>query len=230
MIPLRDDNPTVLWPLVTIGLIIVNSAVFLYELSLLAYGPQALDSFIYHMGMVPDSLLHAPIPGTGGYSTILTSMFLHGGWLHLIGNMLYLWIFGNNIEDSMGHLRFTVFYLVMGTVAAITHLVLNAGSDVPTIGASGAVAGVLGAYLILFPRARVKTLVPLGIFLTIIHLPAWVLLLFWIAIQFLHEALAPTDISGGGVAYAAHIGGFIAGMALIPFFRRYRRRIYVGSV
>jgi membrane associated rhomboid family serine protease len=176
------------------------------------------------MGMVPASILQAHVPGTGGYPTVFTSMFLHGGWLHLIGNMLYLWIFGNNIEDSMGHLRFIVFYLLTGLVAAAAHLALNPTSTVPTIGASGAVAGVLGAYLILFPHARIETLVTFGFFIRIVLLPAWLLLIFWIGLQFLSQLLEPVDPMAGGVAYAAHIGGFVAGLALIPFFRKYRRR------
>ncbi len=221
MIPLRDDNPTVLWPIVTVTLIIANAGVFLYELSL---DPRVLHTFIYQMGMVPSSVLQAHIPGTGGYFTVLSSMFLHGGWMHVIGNMLYLWIFGNNIEDSMGHLRFIVFYLVAGLAAAVAHLAFNPASMVPTIGASGAVSGVLGAYLVLFPHARVQTLITLGWFIRIVYLPAWLLLIFWIGLQLLNQALDPVDPRGGGVAYAAHIGGFVAGLALIPLFRKYRRR------
>ncbi len=221
MIPLHDDNPTVLWPLVTIALILANAAVFFYELSL---DPRLLESLIFQMGMVPAAITGAVIPGTGGYFTLVTSMFLHGGWMHVIGNMLYLWIFGNNIEDSMGHLRFIFFYLITGLAAAAAHLAFNAASTVPTIGASGAVSGVLGAYLVLFPHARVQTLVTLGFFIRIIYVPAWVLLIFWIGLQLLNQALAPMDPTAGGVAYAAHIGGFVAGLALIPVFRKYRRR------
>jgi len=221
LIPLRDDNPTVLWPLVTIALILANAAVFFYELSL---DPRLLESLIYQMGMVPAAVTGSFIPGTGGYFTLVTSMFLHGGWMHVIGNMLYLWIFGNNIEDSMGHLRFILFYLITGLAAAAAHLAFNAASTVPTIGASGAVSGVLGAYLVLFPHARVQTLVTLGFFIRIIYVPAWVLLLFWIGLQLLNQALAPMDPTAGGVAYAAHIGGFAAGLVLILLFRKHRRR------
>lgn len=224
MIPLRDHNPTVLTPVVTVALIAANTAAFFYELSL---DPRYLERFIYQMGMVPSSLLYAHIPGTGGYFTVLTSMFLHGGWLHLIGNMLYLWIFGNNIEDSMGHLRFIVFYLLTGIVAAAAHLVFNPSSSVPTIGASGAVSGVLGAYLVLFPHAQIETLITFGWFIRIVLLPAWALLIVWIGLQFLHQLLEPLSPGGGGVAYAAHIGGFVAGVVLIPLFRKYRRRTYV---
>ena len=222
MIPLRDDNPTVLWPIVTVTLIIANTAVFFYELSL---EPRLLDALIYRLGMVPASLLQLPVSGAGGYFTVFTSMFLHGGWMHVVGNMLYLWVFGNNIEDSMGHLRFIFFYLLTGIAAAATHLALNPASMVPTIGASGAVSGVLGAYLVLFPHSRIKTLIFLfGPFFRIIFLPAWLLLIFWIGLQLLNQALIPPEAAAGGVAYAAHIGGFVAGIVLIPLFRKYRRR------
>ena len=223
MIPLRDENPTVLLPLVTVTLIATNAVVFLYELSL---DPRLLDAFIYKMGMVPASLFQSRVPGAGGYYTVFSSMFLHGGWMHLIGNMLYLWIFGNNIEDCMGHLRFVFFYLLTGIVAAVTHLAFNPTSIVPTIGASGAVSGVLGAYLVLFPHARILTLIPLGWFIRIVYLPAWILLIFWIALQLLSQAFDTMNPVGGGVAYAAHIGGFVAGLVLIPLFRKYRRRTH----
>lgn len=223
MIPLRDENPTVLLPLVTVTLIAANAAVFFYELSL---DPRLLEAFIYKMGMVPASLLDSRVPSAGGYYTVFSSMFLHGGWMHIIGNMLYLWIFGNNIEDSMGHLRFVFFYFLTGIAASAAHLAFNPTSIVPTIGASGAVSGVLGAYLVLFPHARILTLVPLGWFIRIIYLPAWVLLIFWIAIQLFSQALDTMSPAGGGVAYAAHIGGFVAGLVLIPLFRKYRRRTH----
>lgn len=225
MIPLGDENPTYLWPIITVTIIAANVAVFSYEISL---GPQLLDPFVYQMGVVPAAITGASVPGTGGYSTLMTSMFLHGSWMHIIGNMLYLWIFGNNVEDSMGHLRFVVFYLVTGIVAAIAHVALQPASTVPTIGASGAVSGVLGAYLVLFPSARIKTLVPLGLFFSIVYLPAWFFLIIWIGWQVLSQALAPLNPDGGGVAYAAHIGGFMAGIALIPIFRKYRRRKHFG--
>jgi membrane associated rhomboid family serine protease len=221
LIPIRDDNPTILWPIVTVALILANIGVFFYELSL---DPRRLDSFFFQMGMVPASLLRAPIPGTGGYSTILTSMFIHGGWMHLLGNMLYLWIFGNNIEDSMGHVRFLFFYLIVGLAAAGTHLALNTASTLPVIGASGAVSGILGSYLFLFPRARVLTLVTFGWFIRMVYLPAWALLIFWIGLQLFSHAMAPSDPMAGGVAYAAHIGGFVAGLAFVLLFRKHRRR------
>ncbi len=223
MIPIYDNNPTVLHPIVTVTFIIANAAVFLYELSL---GPQYLDTLINQMGMVPASLTQGPAQASSAFWTPVSSMFLHGGWMHLLGNMLYLWIFGNNIEDSMGHLRFICFYLIVGLAAAVTHVVLNPTSTVPTIGASGAVSGVLGAYLVLFPHARVRTLLTLGFFIHITYLPAWVLLVLWIGLQFVSQAMQPIDPNAGGVAYAAHIGGFVAGLVLILPFRKYRRKAY----
>lgn len=221
MIPLRDDIPTVLWPVVTVAFILANVGVFIYELSL---APPLLDSFVGRMGLVPAALVKSTPHLGGGYWTPLSSMFLHGGLMHLLGNMLYLWIFGNNIEDSMGHGRFVAFYLLVGLIAAATHVALNPASTVPTIGASGAVSGVLGAYLVLFPHARVKTLVTFGWFFTFAHLPAWILLIVWITLQFIAQTFAPMDPNAAGVAYAAHIGGFAAGVALIFPFRKYRRR------
>ena len=228
MIPLRDDNPTVLWPLITLALIAANVAAFLYQLSLIVVDPRLEQALVYQLGMVPAAITHGTLPGSGGYYTILTSMFLHGGWMHVIGNMLYLWIFCNNVEHSMGHLRFIVFYLLTGIIAACAQIIMQPASTVPTIGASGAVSGILGAYLILYPQARVKTLLPLGIFFTIVYLPAWFFLIFWIGWQLLSQTLAPVDRTAGGVAYAAHIGGFIAGIVLIPFFRKYRRGRRLG--
>ena len=225
MIPLGDENPTVLWPIITFTLIAANVVAFLYQLSLLMVDPRLEQALIYQLGLVPAALTHGVFP-VGGYATLVSSMFLHGGWMHLIGNMIYLWIFGNNVEDSMGHLRFILFYLLTGILAAAAHILMQPSSTVPTIGASGAVSGILGAYLILHPRARIKTLVPLGIFLTVVHLPAWFFLIFWIGWQILSQAMVPIDPNAGGVAYAAHIGGFIAGVLLIAFFRKYRRRRY----
>ncbi len=208
MIPLRDDNPTVLWPLVTVGMIAANLTVFMYQLSLIVADPRLERALILQLGMVPAAITQGVIAGSGAYYTVLTSMFLHGGLMHIIGNMLYLWVFGNNVEDSMGHLRFLIFYLLTGVLAAVAHLGLQPASTVPTIGASGAVSGILGAYLVLYPHARVKTLLPLGIVFTLVYLPAWFLLIVWIALQVLSQMLAPADAQAGGVAYAAHIGGF----------------------
>ena len=218
MIPLRDSNPTERFPLVTVLLIVVNSVVFLYELSLGEKGVQALlGAFaLVPARLVPGSL---PVPGAAPVGvTVITSMFLHGGFLHVIGNMLYLWIFGNNVEDAMGRVRFVVFYLLCGTTAALGHAFLNLRSAVPMIGASGAISGVLGAYVLLYPRARVLTLFTLGFFVRLIEVPAIFVLGFWFILQFLNALIASR--AGGGVAWHAHVGGFVAGMLLIGLFKR----------
>ena len=157
-------------------------------------------------------------------ATLLTSMFLHGGWLHLIGNMLYLWIFGDNVEDAMGHGRFVLFYLVCGLAAALAQAGLDPGSEVPMVGASGAISGVLGAYLMLHPRAHVLVLIPLGILTQLVRLPALIVLAFWFGLQLFQQLSAPPG--QGGVAFMAHIGGFVAGMALVPLFKRPRVRLF----
>jgi membrane associated rhomboid family serine protease len=218
MIPIRDDNPTTITPIVTVGVIVLNVLVFIYQLSLGRDG----EAFVHVFGAVPGALFggesYSPVPPL---LTLATSMFLHGGLMHLGGNMLYLWIFGNNIEDVMGHGRFVVFYLLCGVAAAYAHAVTAPDSLVPMIGASGAISGVLGAYLLLFPRARVLTLIPFGIFLHMDYIPAAWLLGFWIVLQFFSGTLS-LGSSGGGVAWFAHVGGFLAGMALIHVFVRRR--------
>ncbi len=151
-------------------------------------------------------------------------MFLHGGWLHLIGNMLYLWIFGDNVEDGMGHLRFIVFYLVCGTVAVFAQALPDTQSTIPMIGASGAISGVLGAYLLLYPHARVVVLIPLGFLSQVILLPAGIVLALWFGLQLLQSAITPKDVAG--IAFGAHIGGFIAGMVLVPLFKSKRARLF----
>ncbi len=218
MIPLKDANPTERFPVVTVLLIALNIAVFLYQLSLGA-GPRS-ESFVAAFALIPSRLLQHGIPAgqVPAVATVFTSMFLHGGPMHVGGNMLYLWIFGNNVEDAMGRVRFIVFYLLCGAVASLSHAVLNAGSPVPMIGASGAVSGVLGAYLLLYPRARVLTLFSLGFFFRLIEVPALAVLGLWFLLQFANAVLAP---GAGGVAWVAHVGGFLAGLALIgPFKRR----------
>lgn len=225
MIPLHDDNPTSIRPYVTVAFIVACSVVFLGQL---ASGPQGQQLIAYGLGAVPAVLLgHAELPPelyvVPAPLTMLSSMFLHGGWMHLIGNMLYLWIFGNNVEDSMGHVRFVVFYVVCGAVAVFAHALPNAESTIPMIGASGAISGVLGAYLLLHPHARVLVLIPLGIFLHTVRLPAMWVLGFWIVFQLLNSAFA--DPSRGGVAFGAHIGGFVAGLALIPIFKHKNIRL-----
>jgi membrane associated rhomboid family serine protease len=218
MIPLRDANPTRRFPLVTVVFIAVNVAVFVYQLVL---GPRAEESFIRSFALVPSTLFHPAASAAGAVPagiTLFTSMFLHGGFLHVAGNMLYLWIFGNNVEDAMGRFRFVVFYLLCGVVASYSHTFANERSLTPMIGASGAVSGVLGAYLLLYPRARVLTLIALGFFVRTIEVPAMFILLFWFVLQFLNALVSSG--AGGGVAWYAHIGGFAAGLALIGLFKR----------
>lgn len=216
MIPIRDINPTKRFALVTFLLIGINLAVFIYELLL---GPSG-ELFITTFALVPSRLfsLQGTETSVPVWATLFTSMFIHGGFPHIAGNMLYLWIFGNNIEDSMNRFRFVLFYFLCGAAAAYSHALMNAASDVPMIGASGAVSGVLGAYLLLFPRARVHTLVFLGFYIRTIEVPAMIVLGFWFILQFL-SALLSTG-AGSGVAWFAHIGGFVAGLLLIGFFKK----------
>lgn len=224
MIPLRDENPSQTVPVVARLLIAVNAVAFLYELML---GPE-LRPYINEWGLVPARLTLALRFGEESISgpglTILTSMFLHGGWLHLVGNMWYLWIFGDNIEDRLGHVRFLVFYLLAGIVAASLHYAFNPASRLPTVGASGAIAGVLGAYLVAFPRARVITLVPFFPFFQVMALPAVLVLGFWFLMQFFSGALSLGYGGGGGVAWWAHIGGFAFGVVVMRVMGGPRRR------
>lgn len=236
MIPLKDDNPSSTRPIVTVSILIANVLVFLYQLLLSGPGEQI---FIFKTAAIPFELTHFtdrtefPIPGTY-YAfpeallpfplTLFSSMFVHGGFTHIGSNMLYLWIFGNNVEDAMGRVRFVFFYLICGVAATLVHVIADPDSTVPMIGASGAIAGVLGAYFVLYPQARVKTLVILIIFIQIVHIPAVLLLGFWLLMQIMNVG------GGGGVAWYAHIGGFLAGMFLIRHFVRERpRRIWINS-
>lgn len=223
MIPLRDANPTRRPPVVTIGLVIVSLALFAYELGLLATGEAALDAFVRTFGVVPAELTAAW--GAGSFvsmesATLVTSQFLHGGWLHILGNLLYLWIFGNNIEDRFGRLAFLLFYLAGGIAAALAQVVIDPASEVPMIGASGAIAAILGAYLVLYPRARITSLVFLGFFYQLIDVPAVIVLAFWFVLQLI-DGLASLGVSGvgGGVAFFAHIGGFLFGVAVALVMR-----------
>ena len=229
MFPLRDHTPRWSFPGVTLGLIIVNSAIFLYQFSLSTASPQSAQAFIMAFGAVPARVGEAI---SGDYSFVLgagplfTSIFLHGGWMHLIGNMWFLWVFGDNIEDELGHGLYLVFYIACGLLASAAHMLSNPASTVPVVGASGAIAGVMGAYMIRFPMSRVVTLIPLFIIFTTVELPAFVLLLYWFVIQFLSGAMTFGEASGGGVAWWAHVGGFLAGAVLIwsrPRRRRYRQ-------
>jgi membrane associated rhomboid family serine protease len=220
LIPLRDDNPTTIPPIVTVGIIGLCALVFLWQQTL---SQEAGTIAVYSYGVVPTVLFGndslppylARIPPE---LTILTSMFMHGGWMHIIGNMLYLWIFGNNIEDRLGHVRFVLFYLLCGAAAALAQSLVNTHSEVPMIGASGAIAGVLGAYLVLFPRAHVLVLVPLGFFTQLLKLPAVLVLGFWFVLQLFEGGLMARG-EEGGVAHWAHVGGFVAGIVLIFLLR-----------
>lgn len=216
MIPLKDDNPTSTYPYVTIGLITINILVFVYEISI----GSNLVPFLNRYGAKPLFVLRmtSPYGYPSPFETVFTSMFLHGGLLHIAGNMLYLWIFGNNIEDSTGHFRFIIFYLLSGIIAVYTFSLVNPVSTTPMVGASGAVSGVLGAYLILFPRAKVLTLVPFGFYMQIIKVPAILVLGLWILVQIISGSVSGS--AGGGVAWFAHIGGFVAGMILIGLFKK----------
>jgi membrane associated rhomboid family serine protease len=224
MIPLKDDQPRYSTPYVNYFLIALNAAVFFYELSVRAQSPRELNALIYEFGIVPSHFSHAltgPHLLLGAFLTILTSMFLHAGWLHIIGNMWVLWIFGDNIEDQVGHFAYLIFYLLCGFAAGFTHIFLNAGSNVPTVGASGAIAGIMGAYFLLYPRAKVLTIVPLIVFFTFWWLPAWIVLGYWFLLQFFSGAatqVAVASHSTGGVAFWAHVGGFVAGIVLIKIF------------
>jgi membrane associated rhomboid family serine protease len=223
MIPLKDRNPTKRFPIMTVLLIAANIAVFIYQLSL---GSQ-LEDFYYRFSMIPHHIFqsaHSEIFRPLTFLTIITSMFLHGGWLHVGGNMLYLWIFGDNVEDKLGHGRFFFFYLICGIAASVLHIFIEPASTVPTLGASGAISGVLGAYILMFPRAKILTLIPIFIFIQLAELPAFIILGFWFVLQFFNGILSLKYASGGmaGIAWWAHIGGFIAGLLLVIPFRKYR--------
>jgi membrane associated rhomboid family serine protease len=224
VVPIRDDNPIRITPYITYGIIIINIAVFLYELTLT---PRELKQFLLKWALVPLELTESITghltyqPATPEWMTLFTSQFLHGGFLHIAGNMLFLWIFGNNIEDRLGHFKFLFFYLACGALAALTQWFFSADSTVPSLGASGAIAGVMGAYILRFPRARVLTLLPLGIIFIPIHIPAFVFLGIWFVQQALYGIAslnAPMSIGmeGGGIAYWAHAGGFVFGAILGP--------------
>jgi membrane associated rhomboid family serine protease len=213
MIPLRDVIPSRSTPYITVTLIALNAAAWLYELLLPA---DILPVFLQLYGVVPADF---------STPTLVSSMFLHGSWSHVVGNMWYLWIFGDNIEDRMGHGRFIAFYLLCGIAAALGHVAMDPDSTLPTIGASGAIAGVMGAYFVLYPHSRVLTLVPLIIYYEIIELPAVVLLGFWFVMQlFSAGAIAVTaNTQGGGIAFMAHVAGFVAGLAGVFVFRKRQR-------
>jgi membrane associated rhomboid family serine protease len=214
MIPLRDVIPSRTTPFMTVSLIVVNALVFFYEFSL----GERVEPFVLYYGLVPAAF---------SFVSLFTSMFLHGGFLHFAGNMLYLWIFGDNVEDRMGHGRFLVFYLLCGTAAALAQTIANPDSIVPMVGASGAIAGVMGAYFVLYPRSRILTLVPI-FFLQLIEVPAIFFLGIWFLMQFLSGVgsivAATAHEPGGGVAVWAHVAGFVAGISAVWIFRRPERQ------
>jgi rhomboid family protein len=233
MFPYHDENETSRPAYVTMAIIAINVLVWLFVQG--AGTPRALAASVCNLGLIPAELTQSVRPGTAfpmgeGMAClidpgrepfhVITSMFLHGSWMHLLGNMWFLWLFGNNIEDSMTRGRFVVFYLLCGFAAAFLQTFVNPNSIVPMVGASGAISGVMGAYLVLYPRVRVFTMVTLGFFLTTVALPAWVMLLYWAFLQFASGLLSSTVESQGGVAFWAHVGGFLAGILLVRAFQR----------
>ena len=227
MLPLRDDVPSRTFPFVTVGLIVVNVVVFIGEL----VRAGGLQQAAYDYGFIPGYLTAFAsgdgVPAGQAFFPLFSSMFLHGGWLHLTGNMWYLWIFGDNIEDRLGHVRFLLFYVLCGLIGNFAHYAFNTGSALPAIGASGAVSGVLGAYLISYPRARILVLLPLFVIWQLIQLPALVVLGFWLVLQFLNGAASLANSAGGGVAWWAHVGGFLGGMLVLLIFRPKPRVAYI---
>lgn len=230
MIPYHDDNATLRPTVITFALIGLCVAAWVFLQG--AGSANAVAASVCNLGLIPGELtqtlqagfqfpmsenLACVIDPGGQYLNVLTSMFLHGSWMHLIGNMWFLWLFGNNVEDSMTRPRFVVFYLLCGLIAALAQVVVDPRSHIPMVGASGAISGVMGAYLVLYPSARVYTFVPLGFFFTNVALPAWVMLIYWMALQ-VFGGLASVGVEGGGVAFWAHLGGFLAGLVLIKLF------------
>jgi membrane associated rhomboid family serine protease len=232
MFPYRDENVTQRRSAVTIAFIGLNALAWVLVQG--AGSPLPLMTSVCNLGLIPGELTGALPPGTGfplgegatcltdpGMQAqhLLTSMFLHGSWMHLLGNMWFLWLFGDNVEDAMTRPRFAAFYLLCGLAAAAAQVVTNPSSEVPMVGASGAISGVMGGYLVLYPRVRVFALLPLGFFLTTVALPAWMMLLYWAGLQLL-SGVASIGASGGGVAFWAHVGGFVAGVVLVKLFVR----------
>lgn len=232
MVPLRDDNPIQTTPYVTYGLLAINVLVFLYEISL---PPPELSLFFQTWAVVPRELSISFQEGIGAeWITLITSQFLHGGFLHIAGNMLYLWIFGNNVEDRLGHVKFLIFYLACGILASLAQWYFSTDSTIPSLGASGAIAGVMGAYILRFPSASILTLVPLGFFITTLRIPAIFFLGFWFFQQALYGVASlntsmTIGMESGGIAYWAHAGGFVVGAALAPLFGLFRSEKISGG-
>ncbi len=240
MFPLRDDNPTTHFAFVTLLIILANALVWVFVQGL-GFDP-ALAKSVFTYGLIPGELLRTVpegttipisqtlsyvIEGEPNWKTVLTSMFMHGGWFHILGNMWFLKVFGDNVEDAMGSIRFVFFYIFCGIAAGVTQMALSPTSSVPMVGASGAISGVMGAYALLYPRAPIHTLVILGIFITRIVVPAYIMLGYWFLIQLLSTTMRSGG--GGGVAFGAHVGGFVAGVVLIFFFRRKDRMAQIRS-
>ncbi|MCX8010918.1 MAG: rhomboid family intramembrane serine protease [Ignavibacteria bacterium] len=231
MIPLKDDIPSSTYPIVNVSLIVINIIAFIFELMLGSH----LDEFIKNFGVIPVKYFYEGFrleDGAVVYFSLgeriiplFSSMFLHGGWLHLGSNMLYLWIFGDNVEDRLGHFRYFVFYILCGLAASAAHIITNSESTIPTIGASGAIAGILGAYVILYPSAKVVVLIPIIIFMDVIQLPAFLVLGFWFITQLFQGTLAlgAESTATGGVAWWAHIGGFVFGLFVVHIFKKKKR-------
>lgn len=231
MFPLRDTIPSKHFPIINFIIIAVNIWAFFFEVSL----GSGLQRFLQVYAFVPAHFTHPTAfgmdPFFGRIIPIFTAMFLHGGWLHIIGNMWFLWIFGDNVEDSMGHGRYLLFYLLCGVAAAFSQYAVNPASTVPNIGASGAIAGVMAAYLLLYPRAKIITLLVIIIFIDIIEIPAFIFILFWFALQLLYGliALPSAHMITGGVAYFAHIGGFTTGLILVWLFKEKKRAAFIDE-
>jgi rhomboid family protein len=237
MFPIRDDQPRFSTPYVNYFIIALNVAVYvLFEVPVQFQGDRAFNALIFQFGFIPERFMHA-LAGSPYYSlpaaslTIFTSMFLHGGFFHILGNLWFLWIFGDNIEDHLGHFPYLIFYLLCGIAAALTDMAITPSSTIPTIGASGAIAGVMGAYVLLYPKARVQTLVVLIVFFTFWWLPAWVFLGYWFLIQFIATSVTAASVrhQTGGIAFAAHVGGFVTGLIFIKLFPRRTRAYRYGS-
>lgn len=220
MIPIKDINPSRSFPVVNLGIVIVNILVFIYQYIIL---PRKLSVyFLLSLGCIPYEITHmtdlSPPNLLPPPFTIISSMFLHGGLAHLLSNMLFLWIFGDNVEDKMGHIRYLIFYLLCGVGGAITHIIFNIDSQLPCIGASGAISGVMGAYMLFFPMARIRTLIVFFIFIQLVDIPAFLMIGYWILIQFIF-GISEIGTKGGGIAWFAHIGGFLAGLFFAPSMR-----------
>ena len=231
MFPYKDENPTERPAVITVSIIAANVLIWLLVQGM--GSPQQLAASVCNLGLIPGEVLQTVKPGTGielapgmyclvdpqpNYWTAITSMFTHGGWFHLIGNMVFLWVFGNNIEDAMGHGKFLIFYILCGLTAAGAQTALSPHSVIPMVGASGAISGVLGAYLLLYPRVRVHTLIILPIYITTVALPAYVMLGYWALLQLVGGLGSLSEIEKGGVAFFAHVGGFVAGLVLVKLF------------